>query len=629
MAAATATMEVCAPQEPSATPALFVGSHGGRTSVEVNGHDIAPEETSGWTAAGKRLKQVTTPGERLDQPRAASDRQPRPSERANFAKRVAATITKAARMPAVMPREEIKIVMRPRGGLNVARTGASIIMSVIMAAARVTREEAKEDTICTNAAQNIIVVSTPNERRADVYSNIRALNIGGSTYEINAYRTAPEGTVKGVIRGVAIEDTPEEINDNIVNQYNPLAVEAHRIGNTTTVIVLFAGQKVPNYVKYGSMLVRCALYRKHFEVCRKCGKVGHRSDVCPYPNTRICFACGAANPGADHERECKPHCKLCGGQHPTGERECKNRYKKPFVVTKRQWERKIEILQQQRQGRVPEPASFPPLAPRRESRQRSASRRRDRSNSARRGRSASRRRRSPSQPREKVAWADAVKTAPTTRLQSQRQQQAKTKTQEESSAVTALRAENEKLKQKIVEQVATINEINEKLAMLISMHQQLQQQAVQPTTPQPQPQPTLERHQEIMNEDEPEPETDPRAARPSEPNPKRRAVESARDRRINARLDKQDERLDRLEANAKITNERLTALEQTTHAMNERLTALEHAVQGLQNAFTQLQAQIQAQIQGLENEIIAKLQQLWMGQPAVAQQLPQSQPQCQ
>lgn len=132
-----------------------------------------------------------------------------------------------------------------------------------------------------------------------------------------------------------------------------------------------------------------------------------------------------------------------------------------------------------------------------------------------------------------------------------------------------------------------------------------------------------------MTEDEPEPETDPRAVLPSEPNPKRRAVESARDRRINARLDKQDERLDRLEANAKITNERLTALEQTTHAMNERLTALEHAVQGLQNAFTQLQAQIQAQIQGLENEIIAKLQQLWMGQPAVAQQLPQSQPQCQ
>lgn len=147
---------------------------------------------------------------------------------------------------------------------------------------------------------------------------------------------------------------------------------------------------------------------------------------------------------------------------------------------------RIETLQQQQQGRLPEPASFSPLAPRRESRQRNASRRRDRRNSARRGRSASGRRRSPSQPREKVAWADAVKMAPTTRLQSPRQQQAKTKTQEESGAVTALRAENEMLKQKVVEQDATIKEINEKLAMLISMHQQQQkQQAVQPATPQP------------------------------------------------------------------------------------------------------------------------------------------------
>ncbi|KAG0435830.1 hypothetical protein HPB47_018299 [Ixodes persulcatus] len=124
-------------------------------------------------------------------------------------------------------------------------------MSVVMTAARVTKEEAKADTFCTKAQQNIIVVSTPDERRATLYSKVKALNIGGRTHEVSAYRMALKGTVKGVIRGIAVDDTPEEISENIVNPYNLLAVEAHRIVNTTAEIALFAGHKVPNYVKYG------------------------------------------------------------------------------------------------------------------------------------------------------------------------------------------------------------------------------------------------------------------------------------------------------------------------------------------------------------------------------------------
>ncbi|XP_075553453.1 uncharacterized protein LOC142586077 [Dermacentor variabilis] len=505
-----------------------------------------------------------------------------------------------------MPKEDTKIVMRPRGGLNVARTEVSIIMSAVMTAARVTKEEAKADTSCANAQQNIIVVSTPDERRATLYSKVKALNIGGRTYEVSAYRTAPDSMVKGVIRGIAVDDTPEETAENIVKPCNPLVVEAHRIGNTATLIVLFAGQKVPNYVKYGSILVRCWLYRKYFDVCRQCGKVGHRRDVCPNPNTRVSFSCGIVNPSEDHKRECKRKSKFCEGKHPMGERECKNKYKMPYVVKKRQWERKMEAMQQQ-----PDPESFPPLRapsaerPRGKSRQRDSSRKRDNSKG---GRSASRHR--PSQSRERVAWADALKANMAEKRQPPAQNAAK-KIQEENGVVKALRDENEKLKRRIAEQEATIKEIKEKLTTLMAMQQQ--QQLL--------PKPAQDWKQEEITEDDPEVEVDPRATTAAGQAPNRRAIEGDKERKIMERIEKQDDRLDRLEATSKVTNERLIALAQTVQHMT---TNIQSTIQNMMAQMqAQLQTQIQAQIQGMEAQTIAKLQQSWTGQHV--QQHPYSQ----
>lgn len=247
-----------------------------------------------------------------------------------------------------------------------------------------------------------------------------------------------------------------------MNPCNPLAVEARRIGDSTTVIVLFAGQRVPNYVKYGSILVRCGLYRKYFDICRQCGRIGHRRDICPNTNTRICFGCGIANTSEGHESECKPRCKLCGGQQPTGEKACNYRHKTPYVVKKRQWERN-KIAQQQL-----DPESFPPLreppleTPRRESRQRANSRQRAISQ-----RDRSVRHRRPSRSKKRVAWADAVKANAPTKGQPPKSTTAK----EETGIMKALRDENERLKQKFAAQDASIKKINEKLTTLLAMQQ--------------------------------------------------------------------------------------------------------------------------------------------------------------
>lgn len=100
-----------------------------------------------------------------------------------------------------MPREEAKIIVRPCDGLNIARTEATIIMMAVITAAGMTKEEARADTICSNTTQNIIIVSTSEERRAALYNTMKNLVVGGIIHEVWTYRGDTEGTVKGVIKG--------------------------------------------------------------------------------------------------------------------------------------------------------------------------------------------------------------------------------------------------------------------------------------------------------------------------------------------------------------------------------------------------------------------------------------------
>ncbi|XP_075535034.1 uncharacterized protein LOC142570513 [Dermacentor variabilis] len=384
-------------QAPSQTT-MILDNH---LCVRVQGKEISPEEyhsDAGWTLAGERmsrLRQRTPASGKPDGPGGS-----RTSTRSKFYKNVRASAIKAARMPA-MPLEESKIVVRPRGGLHIVKTGTTTVAAAILAAAKIASEESAADTICPNTQQNIMVVSTSNEDNAATYAKIQEISIRGKPYEVSAYRTALHDTVKGVIRGMPIDASAEELDRNIVNERNPLAVAAKRIGSTTTVIVVFQGPKVPNFVRYGVTLIPCRLYKKQIDVCQQCGRVGHRKDVCPTPTIKTCLACGLANPTEDHR--CIPKCQLCGDGHLTGDRTCKAKYKIPYVVRKRQWERR------QAEHQLLSESDFPPLdkpADARKSRTPLENRAPKFRDSSCCKRSLSRKT-SPS--RERVSWVDAAK----------------------------------------------------------------------------------------------------------------------------------------------------------------------------------------------------------------------------
>ncbi|KAH7953806.1 hypothetical protein HPB49_012620 [Dermacentor silvarum] len=139
----------------------------------------------------------------------------------------------------LLPQNDFKIVIPPKGGLDVATTGTVRLASAIYRVANVVAQEAGEDTVCSNNRQNILVVSTPHATHAAKYRQLEAITIGDRRHKVSAYETAPDYTVKGIIRGIPLEED----------------------------------------AKYGGALLRCALYRKQIDMCLCCGRLGHRMDV--------------------------------------------------------------------------------------------------------------------------------------------------------------------------------------------------------------------------------------------------------------------------------------------------------------------------------------------------------------
>ncbi|XP_070387032.1 uncharacterized protein [Dermacentor albipictus] len=278
---------------------------------------------------------------------------------------VKAQVLKAGRMPP-LPSNQIKIIIRPKGALNIAKIGSPTVTTAVLQAAQLSPADIIQDTVCPNTQQNIIVVCTPSLQNADRYVCIKSIQVNGVTHDVNAYETAAEDTTKGVIRGIPLSDTPQQVNANIVNTRNPLALAAKRIGTTTTVVIAFSGPDVPYLVCYGATLIPCSLFRKQIEICYQCGRLGHRMDVCPFPNNKICRGCGVRNPPPDHT--CNPKCSLCGGPHLTADKSCTAGYKTPYVIRKRIGERRAAM-----QATLQE-SDFPPLNSKPRSRSRTPSR---------------------------------------------------------------------------------------------------------------------------------------------------------------------------------------------------------------------------------------------------------------
>lgn len=76
-----------------------------------------------------------------------------------------------------------RIIVRPTRWLDVKKVG-TIRLAV--------DEDADEDIICPNAAQNILVVSTPARKHACAHAAIQQIRISECTYDVAAFLAASD-----------------------------------------------------------------------------------------------------------------------------------------------------------------------------------------------------------------------------------------------------------------------------------------------------------------------------------------------------------------------------------------------------------------------------------------------------
>ncbi|KAL1486724.1 hypothetical protein MTO96_031291 [Rhipicephalus appendiculatus] len=318
------------------------------------------DSTNGWTYVTYKKKKDA---ERKESATSKSNFSPPNPRKAG--QMIAGRILNSSKMPK-LPEGDVRVIIRPRDGLNIRATCSASLDEAIYEAAGLTRDD--QLTICPNLTQNIVVVSTPESATAERLRRIKEIQIEGKTHEVNAYVSAPDDTAKGIIRNVPLKYTQEYLLEALVTNRNPSLIHAKRLGSTTTIILLFNGYRVPTWVYFKSTITRVSLYKKQIDFCKECGRLGHRLDVCPRPEEKLCTGCGMRNPTQEHD--CKPRCKLCGEGHPTADRLCRAKFKTPYIVKQRRWAARAE----EREPSVSPDATQPDARPQRKSRGTSRSR---------------------------------------------------------------------------------------------------------------------------------------------------------------------------------------------------------------------------------------------------------------